>query len=83
MKLREMTFEPVTCEKCGKWKRLYWQVAYRRLPETEKRMRHEANLVGDKCKECIYQDINRIYEVRERVMAIRIDYSFAPERVRL
>ena len=35
------------------------------------------------CRNCIYQDIDRIYEEWEREKACRIDYCTAPERVRL
>ncbi len=83
LRIRKITFSPIVCEGCGKLKPLYEQVPGVPIGSLRHQYRYAAGVSGDRCKGCIYQDINRIYEVRERVMAIRIDYMFAPERVRL
>ena len=83
MKLRRIEFDPILCEGCGKLKPLYTQVPYAAGGSLVSQYRYNAGVSGDRCKECLYQDINRIYEVRERVMAIRIDYCTAPGGARL
>ncbi len=80
--VRAITFDPIGCEACGKHKPLYFQEWMK--PWARKKTYEPSGAIHmDRCKDCIYQDINRIYEERERVMSTRIDYYTAPGRARL